>query len=153
MVYPEVCSLIKNNAICEHTLKLTSEATVCWCPLILSTIGVFSTFHFESCTFLNPLSAVMSIGSSSADGGRKYLTKNLCLQPMIMWSVNIWCPNRQENLKSTICNCTLLCICYNWQIITLNLSQQGQSRLYVIIVCRWQHWWQQKVLQSTNNDQ
>ena len=89
MVYPEVCSLIKNNAICEHTLKLASEATVCWCPLILSTIGVFSTFHFESCTFLNPLSAVMSFGSSSADGGRKYLTKNLCLQPPSAGSVNI----------------------------------------------------------------
>ena len=27
MVYPEVCPLFKNNAICEHTLKLASEAT------------------------------------------------------------------------------------------------------------------------------
>ena len=102
---PEVCLLFKNIAIiCKHTLKLASEATVCWCPLILSTIGVFSTFHFKSCTFLNPLSAVMSIGSSSADGGRKYLTKNLCLQPPSAGSVNIRNPNRQRIPTSTSCN-------------------------------------------------
>ena len=34
----------------------------------------------------------------------KYLTKNLCLQPLITGSVNIRDPNRQKNLKSTICN-------------------------------------------------
>ena len=38
MVYPEVCLLFKNNAIYEHTLKLASEATVCWCPLILQSV-------------------------------------------------------------------------------------------------------------------
>ena len=97
------CVLCLKTMPCEHTLKLTSEATVCWCPRILSTISVFSTFHFECCTFLNPLSAVMSIGSSSADGGRKYLTKNLCLQPPSAGSVNIRDPNRQRIPTSTSC--------------------------------------------------
>ena len=63
MVSPEVCPcpLFKNNAICEHTLKLASEATACRCPLILSTIGVFSPFHFEQCTLLNPLSGPLRL--------------------------------------------------------------------------------------------
>ena len=34
----------------------------------------------------------------------KYLTKNLCLQPLITGSVTIRDPNCQKNLKSTICN-------------------------------------------------
>ena len=48
--------------------------------------------------------AVTCIRSNSGNGACKYLTKNLCLQPLITGSVNIRDSNRQKNLMSTICN-------------------------------------------------
>ena len=38
--------MFENSAICSHILELASEASACWCPLILITIGVFSYIHF-----------------------------------------------------------------------------------------------------------
>ena len=61
-------------------------------------------FLLEGNVSLYSNNAVTSIGSSSVNGGRKYLTYNLCLQPPSTGSVSIRDPNRQKNLKSTICN-------------------------------------------------
>ena len=74
MIYPEVCLLFKNNAICEHTLKLASEAPVCLCPLILSTIGIFSKFHFVE-------SDVLIL--TGAYGGRE--------TPILLLCPSFWC--------------------------------------------------------------